>query len=329
MPFSDPKWRNVHSQNCINKTQAVYVKEGTVLSFNRLDATLQMRYLAFADIEALASPSEDAIDSPIINVQTPFQICYLIWDSVDKTVVHSFDYCGLNCVDIFLNDLSQRWKSISQNKPNYPISMSPNQQIEFHRQKNCQICQKTFDLVNVIKVKHHHHDIPRHNYLAALCAKCNLQVKLRSDKLKVFFHNLPYDACLILKAASDRYNFDIVRRDNSKYYSVKVNNLEFVDSNNLVKGKLSNLAVNHIILLIQAIISIFFTSSNFDAKAIYPWVIFSTEKLCFSKNASQIAVSLPEMYYSINILLIQSIILIFLTSSNFDAKAIPLGDFQY
>ena len=61
-------------------------------------------------------------------------------------------------------------------------------------------------------------------------------------------HNLSYDLSLILKEYDkEKFNFKVNKKDGMKFYSASVGKLKFVDSCNMLKGSLSNLATHHIL----------------------------------------------------------------------------------
>ena len=95
--------------------------------------------------------------------------------------------------------------------------------------------------------KHHFHHLKENNYAGSLCTQCNL--KLRTPLfLPVVIHNLSYDLSLILKEYDESmFEFNINKKEGMKFYCATVGKLKLVDSCNMLKGSLSNLAIHHIL----------------------------------------------------------------------------------
>ena len=115
------------------------------------------------------------------------------------------------------------------------------------KNNKCDICQCRFIKTDRKKIKHHFHYLRENNYAGTLCSSCNL--KLRTlHHLSVVVHNLSYDLSLILKEYNeDRFDFNVNKKDGMRFYSASVGKLKFVDSCNMLKGSLSNLAMHHIL----------------------------------------------------------------------------------
>ena len=74
-------------------------------------------------------------------------------------------------------------------------------------------------------------------------------MKLRTPHhLPVVVHNLSYDLSLILKEYDEeKFDFKVNKKDGMKFYFASVGKLKSVDSCNMLKGNLSNLASHHIL----------------------------------------------------------------------------------
>ena len=64
----------------------------------------------------------------------------------------------------------------------------------------------------------------------------------------VIFHNLSYDLSLILKQYDENtYDFKVNKKVGMNFYSATVGKLKLVDSMNMIKGSLANIADQHIL----------------------------------------------------------------------------------
>ena len=145
-----------------------------------------------------------------------------------------------------LTNLTNDWKEISSTL-NFPINFSQEDKKIHAEKKNCDICKCKFNKTNRKKTKHHFHYLKEDNYAGTLCTSCNLKLRM-PHFLPVVVHNLSYDLSLILKEYDeDRFEFDINKKEGMRFYSATVGKLKFVDSCNMLKGSLSNLATHHIL----------------------------------------------------------------------------------
>ena len=113
-------------------------------------------------------------------------------------------------------------------------------------------------------MKHHFQHLKENNYAATLCAPCLF--KLRSLYcLPAVIHNFSYNLPLILKEYDDeRFDFKVNEKDGTRFYSASVGELKLVDSCNMHKAGLSNLASRHIGNLSSKVIL-----SSFEDKRYY------------------------------------------------------------
>ena len=145
-----------------------------------------------------------------------------------------------------LANLTDDWKELSPTL-NYPLSISEENRKKHNGKNNCDIWKCIFNKTDCKKTKHHFHYLRENNYAGTLCSSCNLKLKTPYH-LPVVVHNLSYDLSLILKEYDeDRFDFNVNKKDGMRFYSASVGKLKFVDSCNMLKGSLSNLATHHIL----------------------------------------------------------------------------------
>ena len=97
------------------------------------------------------------------------------------------------------------------------------------------------------KIKHHFHHLKENNYAGTLCSACNLKLRI-PHYLPVVINNLSCDLTLIVKEYDeDNFDFNVNKKDVMRFYSASAGWIKFVDSCNMFKGSLSNLATHHIL----------------------------------------------------------------------------------
>ena len=145
-----------------------------------------------------------------------------------------------------LTNLTDDWKEISCTL-DYPLNISEEDRKKHNEKNKCDICKCRFNKMDGKKIKHHFHYLRENNYAGTLCSSCNL--KLRTPHyLPVVVHNHSYDLSLILKEYDEeKFHFNVNKKDGMRFYSASVGKLQFVDSRNMLKGSLSNLATHNIL----------------------------------------------------------------------------------
>ena len=220
------------------------------LEFQKFKSLYPHPYVAFADFESLNKkvPNEEQ-NSQQLAAQHAFAFKYSIIDIRCKTqykISKEKSYFGQDCINHFLSCISEDWKEISS-KLNFPINFSPSDMQTHAEKKKCDICKSSFNKTNLKKTKHHFHYLEENNYAGTLCTPCNLKLK-SPFFLPVIFHNLSYDLSLILKQYDENtYDFKVNKKGGMNFYSATVGKLKLVDSMNMIKGSLANLADHHIL----------------------------------------------------------------------------------
>nr|XP_045586319.1 uncharacterized protein LOC123748172 [Procambarus clarkii] len=171
---------------------------------------------------------------------------YIIIDRRYNIVEKDF-YLGPNSATHFVNKLSSSWARITREQPYYHLHMSNEQMESYKSQTMCEICDEPFG-PKIVKNRHHDHSLSEHNYLAALCSRCNLQCKDGYKYLHAFSHNAAYDLGVLLNELGNvpKRNVDIMSKDGCKFMKVDIDFLRFMDSLALLNGSLAKLAKEHI-----------------------------------------------------------------------------------
>ena len=183
----------------------------------------------------------------MIATQHPFAYKYIIANIIDDnqhTIESEHTFIGEDSVNSLLDKLSEDWESIRK-KYNYPINVSDEDRKRHIQIRKCDICNSSFSSKNP-KVLHHVHLLRNNNYASILCNTCNLRLPTPAQ-LPVIIHNLSYDLTLILKYFNDtKYKVDITKKNGNNYDYARIGNLKFIDSVNMLKGRLNHLSNEHI-----------------------------------------------------------------------------------
>ncbi|XP_068234177.1 uncharacterized protein [Palaemon carinicauda] len=150
-------------------------------------------------------------------------------------------YCGNDCVNNFLSDLSDCWAAIGSQWKTFPIDMSAEDERTFQQQTVCQLC-KTLFKHDCDKHRHHDHGKPKNNFIGAYCARCNLACRELKTRLPVFAHNSSYDLGLIIKELKTKVNITIMTKQGLKIQRMTADNLVFLDSLAFLGSSLDSLA---------------------------------------------------------------------------------------
>ena len=185
-----------------------------------------------------------------VATQHAFAYKYCLINIIDKqnhTIAKERSYYGNDCVNDMLTNLTDDWKQISSTL-NYPLNISEEDRKKHNEKNKCDICKCRFNKTDHKEIKHYFHYLRENSYARTLCSSCNL--KLRTPHcLPVVVHNLSYDLPLILKEYDEeKFDFNVSKKDGMRFYSACVGKLKFVDSCNMLKGSLSNLATYHILI---------------------------------------------------------------------------------
>ena len=122
---------------------------------------------------------------------------------IDNQYTKSIKAYGLECAKDFVRYMEQLerelgndiYESQYQNKYFDHSTMTPQEQEEYYKCKECKLCKCSFTSGNK-KVRHHNHNTGK--YISPLCSNCNIKIKAKV-RIPVIFHNLNYDKNVFFK----------------------------------------------------------------------------------------------------------------------------------
>ena len=237
-PFHDEEILNQHKENCSIPTKLIFRKKGEKLRFNNFHKTHPLNYVGFMDSEAMIKPVKNAKSVNSNHSMISYGFCII--DRNDN-LIDANTGSGMKSADELIRDLNERWEKIRKEKCSYAIDMSDANEEYFKQQKKCELCSGRFKDKSD-KHRHHDHSLEKNNFIGAYCARCNLQCSDRYKTLTVFAHNMSYDLGLVLKEMEQRQNITIHPKGVSKYMSVKIGNIKFIDSLHFLNGSLERLS---------------------------------------------------------------------------------------
>ena len=241
---------NNHTSNCSAQTTIEYAQPGERVGFQKVNSLYPHPYVCFLDFESFNQKLDsNNVNSQQVATQHAFAYKYCLINVIDKqnpVIAKEKTYYGMDCVNDMLTSLTNDWNTISSTLK-YPINFSEEDRKRHNEAKKCSICKRRFNKTDRKKIKRHFHYLKENNYAGSFCNACDL--KLRTPHfLPVVIHNLSYDLSLMLKEYDDeRFEFKVNKKDEMRFYSASVGKLKFVDSCNMLKGHLSDLATHHIL----------------------------------------------------------------------------------
>ena len=181
----------------------------------------------------------------------------LVSYAYDKTKNTQSVYSGENCMDVFCQDLNEKFNTII-NIPQKPMEPLTEQEvIDFNNAKECFICNKEFTDKDK---KCRDHDHYTRKYRGPAHNSCNLMYKVPKFIPIVFHNGSNYDFHLIIKHLAKHFNgpFSCLGENTEKYITFSMckfkkasNNkksiayqIKFIDSFRHMSHSLSNLVDN-------------------------------------------------------------------------------------
>ena len=234
----------LHTDECRGSHIVEYPSKGEVCKFKNYHKMYPPSHVAFYDFEALQDSTQQT--STVRAIHKAVAFCYIILDR-NNTITDSCIYTGEDAATVFLDKLRDSWEQIkiASKRNEYPINTTPEQDAKFQAATECDICSVEFD-ATIVKHKHHSHDVEHANYAGALCARCNLQFKNIKNTLVCLAHNHSYDLQLVLKEAKQNVNISVLPKQASKYHTVCIDSLKFIDSFAFYSASLAKIADLHI-----------------------------------------------------------------------------------
>lgn len=252
---------NIHYQLCLkNEATPIRYPKGEngyipQLLFNNIRKQVKVGYVLYADFESILKPEineEDSNDNldPLsrsmirkVNSHQVSGFSYTLIRLDGKVVKHRI-YRGLDCIDIFLNEIG-KIQSIIQAiySCNTPITWSPQIDLDLEVKNECFICDKPFTPTDGHVIDHCH---LTGNYRGLAHRGCNLNYQ-QSCKLPVIIHNFRnYDSHLIIRGFGKfGKDFFVIPTNSEKYLSVTIDDkIVFLDSYQFLSASLETLVEN-------------------------------------------------------------------------------------
>ena len=237
-----------------------YPKPGSKLKFSKFEHQLPLPMYFVADLETVQQPIDTVLHDPLKSSTTkiknhlPCSASYMAVFTDPKYFQSPKVFKGENCIMEFLNALQA---DITYYKECYGRSieliMSEEDESKFEMARICHICSKELVYpylhchredetdcnlckvnaeVDIVVRDHDHVDGLFRN---AACNGCNLNYRLKADRLKIpiFFHNLKgYDAHLILSYVDPKKHGRVtcIPKTTEQYTSFTIGDMVFKDS---------------------------------------------------------------------------------------------------
>ena len=246
-----------HKETCleVNGTQAVRLpKEGTKIKFKNHRNSMPVPFVIYADFESILVPEKrkDAPESVEDSSSTELYQTHKACSFGLKTVCHYDDkysgdyqsYVGEDAADVFLKTVireSIKCRLMVNQIFKKKMVITPQQEAEFLRARNCHICGN--DLCDD-RVRDHDHVTGL--YRGAAHNICNLKHRI-TWKIPVVFHNLRgYDSHLIMQEIGKfKMDVNVIPNNMEKYISFSLGkNLVFIDSIQFMPSSLESLVGN-------------------------------------------------------------------------------------
>jgi hypothetical protein len=129
---------------------------------------------------------------------------------------------------------------------NVPMSLTVQEELEFHNATQCHICKGAFTSNDVGAKRHRDHDHFTGKYRGPAHATCNENFSYKNWKVPVIFHNFRgYDSHFIVQALDKRFqSIGCIPLNKEKFMAMSFGPLRFIDSYNFLGTSLDELATN-------------------------------------------------------------------------------------
>ncbi|GBN22535.1 hypothetical protein AVEN_268168-1, partial [Araneus ventricosus] len=208
-------------------------------------------YIIYADFESLiVKEVHTSGNTEIVARHEACGYAYIIIGPDVRSVKPIAIYRGKNAVQHFMENILKEKEELAAKLTSIvPISMTPQDELDFRSATHCSICKKA---LKGDRVRDHDHQTGR--YRAALHSSCNLKFRL-SKKIPIVFHNLKnYDGHLIMQEIGKLkdYEISVVPTTMEKYVTLSLSkryhkfkvSLNFVDSFQFLSTSLEKLGQN-------------------------------------------------------------------------------------
>ena len=202
-------------------------EENKIIKYNQGEKSIKLPFFIYADLECLFEKISTCYNNPRepstteINKHIPSGYSLFTHCSFDKTKNKLNYYRGKDCMKKFCKDLREHATKIINCEKKKMISLTIKEEIDYNRQKICNICKKEFDKKNY-KVRDHCHYTGK--YRGAARNICNLRYKIPKEVPVVFHNDSTYDYHFIIKELVEEFegNFECLGENTKKYLTFSV-----------------------------------------------------------------------------------------------------------
>ena len=258
--FVDQQKQVEHSILCkqgIN--QIVRMPKPGVIEYKARHKQEKKLFVVYFDFECLTVRHDNCIPNPEKSSTTKYQTH--VPCSYEIVTVSEFDeyeektikFCHEDPDKVsqqFMSDMTSVHETMMQcyEDNQYPIHMTPQDEIDFKMSTHCHICEKSLDWDSKrnYPVRDHDHLRKENNFRGAACNSCNRNYFERTKKVPAFAHNLKgYDLNLFLVDLLKRAEkVTIIPENLEKFKAVFTENFIFLDSFSFLSTSLGRLADN-------------------------------------------------------------------------------------
>jgi len=220
----------LHKQYCNKQSvpqpaQYTYPEKGEVLKFKKMNMTLPIEYVAYADFEVMLVPineedQEHGKSTKQTHKHVPIGFSYYIVGPNNIPFSQPESFVGINAAEEFMKRIKQHALSIKElyNAFPKPPSLSKEEWKSFNKKKYCCICLNPFKLFEK-RVRHHSHVTGE--LIGPAHSDCNIQCRV-PNYLPVFFHNLSkYDGHIISLVTGADGDVTVLPNTEETYITIK------------------------------------------------------------------------------------------------------------
>ena len=234
---------NEHECDCTYTQTLVFPPKNTFVRFKNYAYAYPPSHLAFFDIETMAVPTGN--NGRIVAEHQAIGYSYIIVNK-NGDVVKKDSYVGQEATQKLYESMSNAWRDIKANTITFPIHMTPQDELRFKAQKQCELCHITFTK-DAPPNRHHDHSIQHNNYLGAYCARCNFQCKNMLKYLPALAHNMSFDVGVMLKEIKiEGDKVSLCVKSGTSLFKVRMGEIQFMDSLSIMNASLKSLADTHV-----------------------------------------------------------------------------------
>lgn len=237
---------NNHLSTCVAKNkQTMTFPKDDFYEFKSMYETLQFPFVLYFDLETFNQETDyrDGENTFCTGKLEPAQYSLVLVGPDGFNCAKVYD--GENVIENLIKTAEKMADKIRNylKNTNFRNKLTPEQEKELIDATSCQFCGNEFTTKN-IKVQHHSHHDGKH--CAIICQKCNTRAKTQYIVPIISHNGTNFDHHLIMKGLTKKIakKLTIVPQSNQNFLGFILNNkLKFMDSNKMMPGALSELAI--------------------------------------------------------------------------------------